>query len=223
MRSHFIIHYEMTSNHGCPAVSLTVLSCNRELWVKSMEISERIRKARRVRAIGGILVLCILLGCVWLGYWHFVLRFEESTDDAYVAGNLVTISPEVSGSVVAIHADDTQRVSQGQVLVRLDATDAELALAKARTDLADAVRKTRSLFAERQRLENLVQQRQKELDRAHGDLERRRFPRTAMAVSEEELRHAHDAVAVNSAALRVAENDLRATAVLLQDTHVRKF
>ena len=53
-----------------------------------------------------------------------VLSKRESTDDAYVNGNKVVISAQVPGTVIAVLADDTQLVEAGQVLVRLDPTDA---------------------------------------------------------------------------------------------------
>jgi membrane fusion protein (multidrug efflux system) len=171
----------------------------------------------RVRAIGGLLLVFSLAGASLLGYWHFFLRMEESTDDAYVAGNLVRVSPQVSGSVREILADNTDRVRAGQALLRLDDTDADLALRRARAALAGAVRQTRSLMAESERLRSVVALRRKELDKAAGDYERRRDRKTAMAVSEEELGHARDNLAIAGIALRVAEDDLQRNYLLLQD------
>ncbi len=72
-----------------------------------------------------------------------VLSKRESTDDAYVNGNKVVISAQVSGTVIAVLADDTQLVEAGQVLVRLDPIDAEVALARAAGALAQTVRQVR--------------------------------------------------------------------------------
>src|SRR5436305_1559084 len=65
-------------------------------------------------ALGGLLTLAVLYGA----YWAQVLRYRQSTDDAYVGGNVVQITPQISGTVVAIGADDTQFVKAGQALVR---------------------------------------------------------------------------------------------------------
>jgi membrane fusion protein (multidrug efflux system) len=172
---------------------------------------------RRFRLIGGLCLCFCLIGLFWAGYWFFVLRFEESTDDAYVAGNLVRVSSQVSGSVREILADNTQAVAVGQVLVRLDGADASLALERARSSLADTVRQTRSLMAESDRLAALVALRQKELDKARGDLARRIKRKTSMAVSEEELSHARDNLAIAGISLEVAQRQLQVNRMLLQD------
>ena len=80
-------------------------------------------------------------------YWAQVLRYHETTDDAYVSGNVVQITPQISGTVVAIGADDTQFVKAGQPLVRLDQADAKVALDQAEAQLARTVREVRKLFA----------------------------------------------------------------------------
>lgn len=181
-------------------------------------VADRPRRAGRSRLVGGLTLLFLLAGAAALVYWVFVLRFEESTDNAYVAGNLVRVSPQVAGTVAAIFADNTDFVRAGQVVVSLDRADAELAFRRARSSLADAVRQTRSLMAESERLASLVQLRTRELERARGDYERRRDRKTAMAVSEEELSHARDNLAIAGHALRVAQDDMRRNQLLLQDT-----
>lgn len=50
-------------------------------------------------------------------YWYTSARFYQSTDDAYVSGNLVQLTPQVSGTVIAVNADDTQVVKQGDPVV----------------------------------------------------------------------------------------------------------
>ena len=104
-------------------------------------------KSRRWRLLGAVLggVLVIALG--YTVYWAQVLRFHQTTDDAYVGGNVVQITPQISGTVVAIGADDTQFVKAGQALVRLDQSDAKVALDQAEAQLARTVRDVRNLYA----------------------------------------------------------------------------
>ncbi len=180
------------------------------------------RKRRRSRIMAALAALCVLAAIAWGAWWMLVLRHHETTDDAYVAGNLVYVSSETAGSVEAIYADNTDLVKAGDVLVRLDTKDAELALQMARDALADTVRKTWSLMLERDSLRALVHQRKAELDMAEGDLERRVRRRTAMAVSEEEMLHAQDMVTIAKAALSVAKLRLNSLGVLLQDTTLDK-
>src|SRR5712672_3421136 len=105
----------------------------------------------------------LIIGAAYSLYWANVLRYRQSTDDAYVNGNVVQITPQISGTVVAIGADDTQFVKAGQTLVRLDQADAKVALDQAEAQLARTVRDVRNLFATSSQLEAAVQQRQTDL------------------------------------------------------------
>ncbi len=176
------------------------------------------QRSRRIRLLSGFCAFFLGIGLATACYWYFFLRLEVSTDNAYVAGNLVRISPQVAGSVVAIMADNCQRVQAGQALVHLDDTDTRLALDRARSALADTVRRTRSLMAESLRLASVVELHKLELAKARGDLERRRARRNSMAVSEEDFSHARDDLAIAEVALQVARNDMRRNHMLLQDT-----
>ncbi|MEO6928313.1 MAG: biotin/lipoyl-binding protein, partial [Casimicrobiaceae bacterium] len=92
----------------------------------------------------GAFVLAIAAYAVW---WTLVLRYTQSTDDAYVSGNVVQITPQISGTVINIAADDTQFVNAGQTLVELDPADAKIGLEQADAKLGKAVREVRGLFA----------------------------------------------------------------------------
>jgi membrane fusion protein, multidrug efflux system len=143
-------------------------------------------------------------------YWAQVLRFHQSTDDAYVGGNVVQITPQISGTVVAIGADDTQFVKVGQPLVRLDQADAKVALDEAEAQLARTVRDVRNLYATTAQLDAAVQVHATELAAAQSDLTRRRQLGASGAVSGEELQHATDAVRAAQAGLLAAQQQLAA-------------
>src|ERR1700744_5744969 len=89
----------------------------------------------------------LLIGAAYTAYWAGVLRYEQSTDDAYVNGNVVQITPQIFGTVVSIGADDTQFVKSGQPLVQLDQADAKVTLDQAEAGLAKTVREVRNMFA----------------------------------------------------------------------------
>src|SRR5882724_6956454 len=72
-------------------------------------------KRRRAMFILGLVILLAALG--YGIYWALIGRFYESTDDAYVSGNLVQITPQIAGTVISITADDTDLVKQGDTLV----------------------------------------------------------------------------------------------------------
>ena len=113
--------------------------------------------SRRWRWLGALAIVVLLVGAVYLAYWAQVLRYDQSTDDAYVGGNVVQITPQISGTVVAIGADDTQFVKAGQPLVRLDPADARVALDQAEAQLARTVRDVRNLYATSSQLAAAVQ------------------------------------------------------------------
>src|SRR6202022_4785249 len=103
------------------------------------------------------------IGAAYTVYWADVLRYVQSTDDAYVSGNVVQITPQISGTVVAIGADDTQFVKAGQTLVQLDQADARIALDQADAQLAKSGREVRNLFATTAQLQATVSMRQSDL------------------------------------------------------------
>jgi len=149
-------------------------------------------------------------GIAYGAYWALVLRHYQSTDDAYVSGNVVQITPQVSGTVVAIGADDTQFVNAGQMLVQLDQADAKIALDQAEAQLAKTVREVRNLFATSASLQATVEMRQSDLARVNEDLARRERLAASGAVSREEQQHAREAVNSANSALHAAQQDLAA-------------
>jgi membrane fusion protein, multidrug efflux system len=175
------------------------------------------RRRRWLVALGAVIALIAL---VWLGWWLLYARLYESTDDAYVAGDMVNVMSQVSGTVVSIGADETDLVEAGQELVRLDATDARIALQDAEQQLARTVRQTRTVFATRDQLRAVADQRRADLARAQSDLNRRKNLAASGAVSGEELGHAQDALKAAHDALIAAEKNLAASSALVGRTGV---
>jgi membrane fusion protein (multidrug efflux system) len=150
----------------------------------------------------------LVIGAAYTLYWANVLRYRQSTDDAYVNGNVVQITPQISGTVVSIGADDTQFVKAGQALVRLDQADAKVALDQSEAQLAKTVREVRNLFATSAQLRAAVEMRQSDLAMARKDLARRERLGNSGAISNEELQHARDAARTAEAALMSAQQQL---------------
>ncbi|HYP65057.1 MAG TPA: efflux RND transporter periplasmic adaptor subunit [Steroidobacteraceae bacterium] len=180
------------------------------------------KSTRRWRLLGGLFAVLATVGAVYGTYWAQVLRYRQSTDDAYVGGNVVQITPQISGTVVAIGADDTQFVKAGQPLVRLDPADAHVALDQAEAQLARTVRDVRNLYATSSQLAATVQMRQTELAAARSDLARRQQLVVTGAISGEELQHAVDAVKTAQAQLiaagqQLAGNRARVDGTTLED------
>ena len=177
-------------------------------------------KAKRNRMLVlvslGILVLAIGYGV----YWQTVLRVRETTDDAYVNGNIVQITPQIAGTVVGINADDTQNVVMGQTLVRLDPADAKVALDEAEANLALTVRSVRGLFATTAQLAAAEGIRQTDLETAEKDLARRERLAGSGAISGEELQHARDAASAARSALLAAQQQSAANRARIDGTQI---
>ncbi|NHH82091.1 efflux RND transporter periplasmic adaptor subunit [Burkholderia gladioli] len=168
-----------------------------------------------------LLILAIVIAAIAYGLYYFlVARFHEETDDAYVNGNVVQITPQVTGTVIAVNADDTQSIRIGQPLVKLDPADAAIALQSAEANLAQTVRRVRGLYADDDQYRAQVAQRESDLSKAQDDLRRRLAVAQTGAVSQEEISHARDAVKAAQASLDAAKQQLAANVALTANTTV---
>jgi membrane fusion protein (multidrug efflux system) len=166
-----------------------------------------------------------VVGIAWGFYEWRVASHYEGTDNAYVQGNVIQITPQVGGTVMAILADDTDFVKAGQPLVKLDPADARIALDQAEAALAQTVRQVRTLYANNGSLSAQVSLREadvtktqsdvararSEVARARDDLSRREALGGNGAVSGEELNHARTQLANAQSALAAAEAGVTAS------------
>jgi membrane fusion protein, multidrug efflux system len=167
---------------------------------------------RRKKALLTLASAVAVAGLAWGGYEWLVASHYESTDNAYVQGNVIQITPQVGGTVMAIQADDTDFVRAGQPLVKLDPADARVALEQAEAALGQTVRQVRTLYANNGSLaaqvalrEADVNKAQSELTRASDDYNRRAALVGNGAVSREELNHAQAQVNSARSALAAAQ------------------
>ena len=175
-------------------------------------------KRRRILLL--IAAIFIGIGLLWAAYWVLVLSKREKTDDAYVNGNRVVISAQVSGTVIAVLADDTQLVNAGQALVKLDPTDAQTALSRAANALAQTVRQVRQQRATAGQFDSEIESRRLDLSRAQIDLSKRQPLIADHAIAGEEVRHAEETVKMAQAALRQAERQAQSAHALIDGTPV---
>ena len=176
------------------------------------------RRTKRVLLLSIFGGAFLLIGAAYTAYWSTVLQYRQSTDDAYVNGNVVQITPQISGTVVSIGADDTQFVKAGQALVRLDQADAKVALDQAEAQLAKTVREVRTMFATSGQLRAAVSLRESDLAMAQKDLARRERLANSGAISTEELQHARDTVRGAEASLMSAQQQLNANQARVDNT-----
>jgi len=190
----------------------------------------------RRRALTVIATVVLLAGAGWYAWYWFNGRHYESTDNAYVQANVVQITPQVAGTVIAIQADDTDYVKQGAVLVRLDPADAKVALEQAEAQLAQTVREVRTLYANNGTFKSQIATREADLRRTQADLARaqddvnRRAPLVASgAVGKEEFDHANaqlatakSAQAAAQSAIETAREQLASNEVMTAGTSVEQ-
>nr|WP_315480089.1 efflux RND transporter periplasmic adaptor subunit [uncultured Rhodoferax sp.] len=181
-----------------------------------------------------VLSIVVLLGLAYGGFEYYGARHSEETDNAYVQGNVIQITPQVGGTVTAIMADDTDFVKAGQALVKLDPADAKVALDQAEANLAQAVRQVRTLYANNGSLsaqvtlrESDIARAQTDIARATDDLNRRQALSGNGAVSKEELNHAksqlasaQNTLAAAQAGVAAAREQLNSNQTLTEGTSV---
>lgn len=167
---------------------------------------------KRRRALTALAAVVVVAGGGWGLYEWLVASHYEDTDNAYVQGNVIQITPQVTGTVLSIMADDTDFVKAGQPLVQLDPADAKLALAQSEAALGQAVRQVRTLYANNGSLAAQVTLKQADIARAQSDiaraqddLKRRQALTGNGAVSKEELNHSETALANAKSALAAAQ------------------
>ena len=179
----------------------------------------------RKKALSGVAAAVLLAGMGYGVYWALVLNHFESTDNAYVQGHVVQITPQLAGTVKAIAADDTDHVKAGQWLVRLDPADAQIALEQAQAALAQTVREVRTLYANNKTQQAQIALRSADLARAHSELARlqddvsRRQPLLASgAVGREEFDHVSAQLSAAISSVAAAREQLAASQSLTEGT-----
>jgi len=178
------------------------------------------KKNTRKRLLALLSLTTALAAAGYGVYYYKVGRFHEETDDAYVNGNLVQLTPQVTGTVVSVNADDTQIVKAGEPVVVLDAADARIALGNAEAALGQTVRQISALYVNNNVLAATVQQRQADLARARDDLRRRTEVTETGAVAAEDVAHARDTVKTAEAALETARQQLASNHALTDQATV---
>ncbi|AGI26506.1 multidrug resistance protein [Pseudomonas sp. ATCC 13867] len=166
-----------------------------------------------------ILLAVVVLAGIASAAWQILYgRWHEDTDDAYVNGNVVQITPQITGTVVSIGADDGDLVQKGQVLVKFDPSDADIALQQAEANLARTVRQVRGLFSNVDGYKADVAAKKVALAKAEADFKRRQNLANDGAISQEELAHARDALDTARSSLTSAEQQLDTNRALVDDT-----
>jgi membrane fusion protein (multidrug efflux system) len=163
-----------------------------------------------------VLAAAVIYGIYWLVYG----RYFEGTDDAYVGGNVVAITSKENATVLALHADNTQTVKQGQLLIEMDPAIATVNLQAAQANLARVVRSVKAQFSKSDSGAAQLNQARVALFQAQDDYQRRQKAFATQSVSGEELAHARDAVAAAQAAVSAAQGGLEQSNASIEGTDI---
>ncbi|UXY13030.1 efflux RND transporter periplasmic adaptor subunit [Kosakonia sp. ML.JS2a] len=173
-------------------------------------------KRKRNFAILFIVLLLIAAGCC---AWYFLYaRYYETTDDAYVNANLVTLTPQISGTVTQVAVDEGDYVQKGQPLVRLDPSDTQIALQQAEANLASTVRQVRGLYSTVDNYRAQVEAKKVALQTAQNDYTRRQKIAASGAIAPEDLAHYRDAVTSAKSDLAAVQQALSTNLAMVDDT-----
>lgn len=185
------------------------------------QISDVALKAKRKKALS-IVALILIIAAVAYAVWTLFFNHSVSTENAYVGAETASITSMVSGQVSDVMVSDTQQVKKGDLLVRVNERDAEIALAQAQAELMKAQRQYKQTQANSSALnsqvfvsddgihsaEAQVAKAQAELNKAQNDLARRSQLSASGAISKEELSTAQSAVNNAQAGLDLAKAGL---------------
>ncbi len=187
--------------------------------LQTLEPAASSAKSARKKGFMALTAAVVVAAASYFTYWYFIGSRYISTDNAYAAVEVAEVTPSVGGIVEEVAVTDTQRVRQGDILVRIDDTDAQLALKRAQADFALAKQRVRSYFASDEGLSALVQAREADQTRAKAQLEsaqadfrraqidfnRRKDLVKSGSVSGEELTNAQTALRQAQASLNAAQ------------------
>lgn len=181
----------------------------------------RRRRRTRVWLMSVLALIFIGAGAAYGAHWYLVSRFWVSTDDAYVHGNQVALMSQVSGTVTAVDADDTDLVNRGQVLVTLDHSDASVALQQAEAKLAQTVRQVHQLYAQEAEQQAVIAERRTALTQSHDDYLRDKRLVASHSVSQQAYQHAETRWLSAQAQLQQATRHLAALRTQTTGTDLR--
>lgn len=179
---------------------------------------EQTKPKKRKKLLWIIFTIIALVGIGWFFLWYFYLRFEESTDDAYVRGNQIELQSQIEGTVTAIYAEETDLVQEGQLLVELSTVDAENSLKRAKDQLALTVREVAQIFTRVRELEEALKLREAALVKAKQDYENRLPLVEVGGVSGEDFQHAEAFLREAEASLGETWYQLKASKEMIQGT-----
>ncbi|ULA58802.1 MAG: hypothetical protein LZF60_80196 [Nitrospira sp.] len=181
--------------------------------------SEALQIRRNRRLV--LLLVGILLAVIGYGlYWWQVERLRVETHNAFVAGNLVPVTSQVSGIITNVLAEETQFVNKGDLVMTLDANEAAATLGQARGNLGETVRRIAALYVHRRQFVEKLAARHARLDVIRHDMARYRYVSPHGAVPKQVVQNAEDQMRALEAEVRETQAELEALDVQIGRTTV---
>lgn len=190
--------------------------------MSSLNESNSNKSKLRPKLMCFFIIFIIVISTIIYLYYTFFLKNEQSTDDAYVSGNIVSVSSLVPGSVVSVWYKNNDLVNSGDILVKLDDTDAKIDFNNAKTNLAQSVRKIRQLYIESALDSDKVKQATIAHNQAVQDYRRLQGLTGSGAVSKQQLQHAKNLAESTEAELNISKKELQSNKALLLKSELKK-
>ena len=167
-------------------------------------------------ATGFFLFCALFLGLYWLAWG----RFHKRTDDAYVNGNLIVLTPQEPGIVISILADNAELVEEGDPVLQLDPHDFTIAFEKAEAELGESVRLVSQMFFKVEELKAKKEVSELQVMKAQLDYNHRAALVEDAGVSREDYEHSEIALLSAIASLNETEQELAGSIARIANTTV---
>jgi len=159
----------------------------------------------------GVAVIII----AWLLYYLLIARWTVTTDDAYVDGNMIQLGGLTTGKCIGIFADVPDHVAEGQLLIEVDPSNAQINYDRASSDLAITCQEVLRLRAERNLAKMQVHAREIEMEQALSNYRHREPLIKFEAIPGEELEQARTNLDLAKANISIAKDQLDAAEALV--------
>lgn len=186
---------------------------------KVSDADKQQRYKKRVFTVFALLLFLVAVGI--FGWWWLFWRGIETTDDAFIDGDISHIAPQISGQVTAIDVRDNQYVEKGTTLVTLDSRAEQIALEKAQAAYQVTAAQYQQNQAEQAVVQALIEQARADIDVAqaqyqHAQREYLRYRDSGSAVSKSELDGKAAQAKISAAALLAREKSFNSSTAQLR-------
>lgn len=171
-------------------------------------------RRRRNQQLRTLFLAIIVAGLSYGAYWWEVGQSWIETHNAFVAGNLVPITAQVSGIITNVLAEETQYVNKEDIVITLDANEAAATLGQARGHLGETVRRIAALFVTKRQVAERLEARKARLDLVRHDMERYRHVSPHGAMPKQIVQNAEDQLRALEAEVEALKAQVGGTTVM---------